>query len=351
MRIEIAQRYKPFCHRSGTQVILPRSTWSLKAYPARLEIEDRSEPTPKQLAVLDLDVQGPIDDFTVMQDLEKSHVKISGKAANGHFRYHLDALGKHGAMLMMEKAPAAGICIGEKLLKSGENLVIGQAEEKISKSNFERLSLGSHKAQDWELMRRRQDFRDIFPLWYSLGQQMPEQFPSTFPLLNECREAIASNHPEKILSHFKRLFLAGFEEMLVPRLSDTSYQGIVQSVAPIGSPLQILTEGFHLIRSLFLQQKAEGLYLLPALPPEFHCGRLVNMECEMGQLTMEWTKKALRRVVLKASKPQTAAFFFSQGETRCRLRHSFADRGVPYYSGSPLDFMPGQQYWLDQFQR
>ena len=206
-------------------------------------------------------------------------------------------------------------------------------------------------------MRRRSDFCEIFPLWHRLGQMLPacsSAHAGTGVLLEECQQAIDHAGPEFLLSHFKRLFLAGFESALSPRLIDTEYQGIIQAAShlnPASTPLQLLKEGSALIRSLFFQETADAIRLLPVLPPAFHCGRLINVLCDHGVLDMEWTKKALRCVTFQALKPGRLSFVFTKGETQCRLRHSYKDQGTIYLNGTSLDLIPDQNYWFDNFKR
>lgn len=369
MQIKIAERLKPFSHISGTYVVLPYSPYRLQIYPAKLVIEDISSDDVRAVACLNFAIDGPLDDFTVMQDLEAYKVIVFGRAENGFFRYSLNSLFKTNEVeITFEKVPQNTLNVTTEgcwkdvvadRINQGQKIKFKDTLIKcsFSQDNVERLSLGSSKALDWELIRRRQDFATIFPLWHRLGQLIP-QFP-TSPrggnaiLLTKCQQAIDSNAPEHLLGHFRKLFLASFEGALSPRVVDAEFQGIVNPLSKFeGSSLQLLSEGAKLIRSLFIQEKETRLHLLPALPPEFHCGRLLTASWgKGGKLDMEWTKKALRRVVLTSNAPAKLSLVTSKGEKSCRLRHSFTDGGCLYIPGTELTIEPGRNYWFDNFER
>lgn len=375
MLIKIAERFKPFSHLTETLLTLPGSSFRLKLFPTRFQIDDVSKAEPIRLLTVDFDLKGPLEQFTVQQDLEKGEVLVWGKAINGFVRYRIQSHFPFvsGTTITFEKTPLDGIrwqhnglwgISGPNILRAKDSLVCSKERNSGEISFYqpniqERLSLGICKSQDWELIRRRCDLREIFPLWHRLGLMIPSfEFVKTkngtMRLIEECRQAISDSGPEFLLSYFKRLFLAGFESMLSPRLTDTSYQGIIETPDQLDSnttSLQLLIDGGKLIRSLFIQERENKIYLLPALPPEFHCGRFAQLISKWGICDIEWTKKALRRVVFHATKAEKISFVFSKGEKRCRLRHSYKDKGTIYINGSTIDLQPDQNYWFDNFSR
>lgn len=381
MRLEIAERLRPFSHLPGTAFLLPGTALSVAVYPTLLRIHDLANAKRLLLAEITCNLKGPIEGFTSILDLEKGELRIFGTSQQGYFRYHLKAINESaGIALHVEKVPHHPLCFQsggiwqaqQATMQAGDTLLIGSKVENTlssettssSTSTLERLSLGNHKQQDWELVRRRLSFDEIFPIWHRLGQLVPgipsKKHQGTALLLDQCRERIAANAPEKILESFRALFLAGFEGVLSPRLMDTDFNGIclpyekfLLSDGGEGvSPIVLLTEGAALIRSLFIQEELQTIRPLPALPPEFHCGRFLNVRCgEEGMMNLEWTKKSIRRMTFSAAKHQTLSFYFSNNETKCRLRSGYEDRGIVYIPGSPLEIVPDRQYWFDRFQR
>lgn len=312
MRIKIGQRLRPFSHLPGVYCLLPGTCYRLQLFPTRLFVDDISEAFPKRVKELKFDRKGPVPDFTVLQDIERAEVACFGHAQDGYFH-------------TLEKG----------------NLVQG----------VERLSLGSHKKLDLALMQRRIDFKEIFPIWFQLGQMLPvledKQFAGTLALLGACQEAIISNHPETILASFEKVYRAGFEGIFSPRLQDEQYQGI--DVGPIssdnGSPLWLLKRGAELIRSLFVSQVDNVIHLLPALPPQFHSGRLLGVKLKgIGTLDLEWSKKEVRRCIIHCEQA---------GELFLSLKHfkSFRiNKGGIHLTEKPLSFTPGELF-LERFRR
>lgn len=365
MFIEVAERLRPYTHVAGSYVVLPRSTLRLQIFPARIVIADLSSVTPRQLAAVSLSVTGLFHGFTIQQDLEKGCVHVWGKNEKGLLRYTLQATeeGK-GIHFHLDKIPENFLsisCEGEYQiagkLKKGDSFVLGKGILPADITALtDRLSLGNHKSQDWELIKRRCNFSEIFPLWYRLGQMITSQTPpgsfGTAVLIEECKKAIDGNAPEHILSRFEQLFATGFDGLLSPCLEDHSHQGIqLPAIAQHaqGSPLQLLHHSSALIRSLFIQEGKGTIDLLPALPPEFHCGRLINVKSPCGLLSIEWTKKALRRITLHSSVTGKWQFNFHRGEKKCRLRSSSRDQGIALLNHATIDLVADQNYWFDNF--
>ncbi|MFS8563303.1 MAG: hypothetical protein LVR00_02815 [Rhabdochlamydiaceae bacterium] len=154
MKITIAQRLFPCCHLPGTICLIPGSDWQVQAFPTKLRFQSLISQEKKEL---DLSIEGPILDFTVQLNLEKLRVEVFGHAAQGYVKYFIS---------MVE----AGISIFFEKEKREEVIPVGWQRGRVSE---ERLSLGMHKKLDWELVRRRSDLKEIFPIWLRLGQITP----------------------------------------------------------------------------------------------------------------------------------------------------------------------------------
>lgn len=297
----------------------------MEAYPARIFLKDFNGKVVKEII---LDVEGPLRHFTLMQDLERGCVTVFSE----HYRFHLLPGGK----ISYAKHP-------------------GLPPQAIQ----ERLSLGSHKKQEWEGIRRRLDFRELFPIWFRLGSILSlspriEPNEGVFSLLEACREAIEAHQPEHVLPAFEKLFLAGFGGMFVPRLRDEEHQGILPAEAgeARGSPLYLLSEGADLIRSLFLVASDNEIAILPNLPPEFFAGRMLHLLCPpYGEIDLEWSKKTIRRLVFRAARDGEVHFHFRSSVKRYRLHRTLRDKGEVRTIGEPLEIKSGNTYLLDQFQK
>src|SRR3989344_6077351 len=136
--ISIALRLRPFSHRPGTTVVIPKTPWQVQVFPTLLRF---THLISFETFEKNLDIQGPMLDFTVELDLEKCCVRFFGHAAKG---YH--------QLVFTEKDVPSSLLLQE---------------------SKERLSLGMHKRLDWELVCRRRDLKEIFPVWFRLGQLVP----------------------------------------------------------------------------------------------------------------------------------------------------------------------------------
>ena len=89
MPASLTNAIRPFSHLPGESSMLPKSSWSVTAYPTRVELENLGEAKEKISFLLEL--EGPIEGFTLMQDLERNFVRVFGTAKEGYFSYRLFA--------------------------------------------------------------------------------------------------------------------------------------------------------------------------------------------------------------------------------------------------------------------
>ncbi len=358
MKLTIAQRLHPFSHQNGTKFLLPQTSFCVQVYPTRLEFTDlEGREAPFFIA---LDFTGPIVDFTAELDLEQGVLRIFGTTQKGYMRYFLFAR-KDGIQLKLEKAPGEQVMChlssspAAFCLTKGESLLIPMLlRDADGKKREERLSLGMHKAQNWELVRRRSDFKEIFPVWLALGRWVPAtEAEGNYFLLEECRKNIETKNKAELLGSFQKLFLAAFDGVLVPRLVDKEHQGIVQQTQLDLPPLPLLTRGASLIRSLFVQEIAGKIAILPCLPAEFHCGRMTGVQIGDLSLDFEWSKKSLRS--LRIVSPLDAEMCLSLKTIRsCRLRYGrgISKKAAIASDGSLiLSLSPNQPAFLDRFEK
>ena len=336
MQIKIAERLRPYSHRPGITFILPGSSLSMQVFPTLIRVADLKNVSVEEIK---LNNEGPLKDFTVQQDLEKGCLRIWGNGPSGFIRYRFHAV-KDRFIIKMEKGH-------DKLGPLAEGNSV------YSPRSTDRLSLGMSKQQDWTMLSRRQDLAEIFPLWHRLGQLIPqiESEPVKYrTLLGECRQAIQEATPDIVLDPFMNLFLAGFKEGLTPRLRDEDFHGFSLPVCSSATPLVLLSEGAKMIRSLFVQWEDENISILPLLPSQFHCGRLIQVETGWGTLDLEWTKKKVRRMIFRAEKTGRLNFHFKKVK-KYRLRHGNKDRGQFLKAGDFIEIQAGQIYWFDNFEQ
>lgn len=315
MRISIANRLKPFSHVPGAQCIIPGTDFILEAFPALLKIGNLK---------IHLEVKGPVRDFTVQQDLEKNCVWVFGES------FHIQVT-----------ASPDGFTVQDRNGKRFFPVKIGFSLPQ----EWERLSLGSHKKQDWDPLWQRGDLRDILPVLYGLGQKIPHFTEQ--PLTGTGR--LLEFNKVNARSGLEIFCRAAFHHILVPRLRDDQYQGLCPDEEVEGNPFYLIQEATRLIRSLFFHQENHHLHLLPFCP--FDSGRFVNMQAHgIGSFDLEWLKGKLSGAILRAKQNCEIALTLQKEIGTFRIRNNTRERGRKCKASDPLFVEVGQTYFLDRFQ-
>lgn len=301
MKISIAERLRPFSHVPGTKFLLPKTSLCVQIFPTRLYFNDLKN--TKRTFTITLDLKGPITNFTAELDLEKGWIRVFGMTQEGFMRFYLQA-DESGVWLKMEKTPREKVrgswLLGEEFCLAKEERVLLDAQVGLAVSLVPRLSLGMHKLQDFDQVRKRRDLKEIFPHVLQLASFVPTVSTHCHhPLLMACWQAIENEEKEKLSTLFEHIFCACFEGVLTPRWIDSDHQGIIEELPQDGCPLHLLAQIAACMRALFFQESAEEIALLPSLPPQFHAGRLINLQTAKGPiLDLEWSKKRLKKVII-----------------------------------------------------
>lgn len=341
MKIELRSRLLPFSHLPGVECVVPFSEYSIQIYPALLRIQSLRD--SKKVEEIPLNVIGPVKNFVVIQNLEKGEIGVFGETNFGLLRYTIFSLERQLYVIVKKQLQGS-------LLSKPSSLLVECTTKSLAESSSERLHLGQHKALDWELVKRRRDLREIFPVWHRLGQiSLEETCVRDHSLFQDCYDAVMERKKEAIPIAFHTLFSAGFQGILVPRLEDSDYQGFPLPPLAKNKALTLLTEGSKLIRSLFLSINNDEIELLPVLPSEFVSGKLCNFQFSLGSVDLEWSKRIPRRMVFKALSSGSLTIIFPKNIRKARLRLNDNDKGVMVSSRALLDLEQGTHYYFDQF--
>lgn len=345
MRIAIAEKLRPFSHVNGIRLLLPRTNLVLQLFPCKVRLFQKGH----LIKEIDLSYANVMEQYTVCQDLEAGCVRVWGFQGGKFSRLRFEWV-EGVVKLVCEKGTVA---IEGRTLAPQECFPLFSCEGMLPVSYpLERLSLGSHRTQEWERLKSQGDLQTILPLWSHLAQIVPHppscRFSGTAALLQPILQA----PPEKLFRALEVLFRAGFEDLLVPRLEDLDYQGF-QLEAPHEDEdaLVLLTEGAARIRRLFVHQEARCMTLLPCLPPEFHCGRFLNGNAQdLARFDLEWSKKQVRRMRF-CPKEEGEWIFSSRDLRRYRLRRSLKDRGELLSLEVPVQLEKNHTYFFDRFEK
>ncbi|MBI3509000.1 MAG: hypothetical protein HY069_05160 [Chlamydiia bacterium] len=330
MKIQTLSRLKPFSHTPGTACFIPGTHWKLEAYPTLIKIGHYEIP---------LHVTGPVRDFTVELDLEHNCVWVFGQAKEGFYRLKIQAT-KKGFEIWADRTPKAGLCHGKGTLQAKEHFLISENAGFSLPENGERLSLGAHKKQDWDLVWRRFDLREILPVLFDLGQKTPATGKKP------------SKGPVNLLEtgDWEAFCRAAFSKILVPRLVDDHYQGLFTDSDLEGHASHLLSEAAKKIRDLFFRQCETHLHLLPQVT--FESGMLTHIQAPgIGELDLEWSKGMLRRAILRAVKNAEVFLDLQKGIKSYRVRTKLKEKGRSQKANDLLRIETGKTYYLDRFQK
>ncbi|MDN3509632.1 MAG: hypothetical protein P0S93_06465 [Candidatus Neptunochlamydia sp.] len=360
MKIKLTEQYRPFSHEAGTALLIPKSSWKVTVYPARLMLENLISIGEREVLTILPQMDDPPESFTVMQDLEKGWVRIFGLGKKGYFSYRLVA-SSHEIILLVERCPKEGLFFdfeGEiKNCKRKEELIITTMTAVFSLRSSEKIHFGSSKKQDWSLVKRRLSLEEILPIWFQLGKQIPKHpilEVGTSRYLKTCADRLTEKNRDRIGQAFIELFKVGFEGILSPRLIDTDYQSHPsdEEIPKKASSLFLLGEGARLIRKFLIDVNDREIAILPCLPKEIHCGCFVGIECCEGfSMALEWSKKMIRRLTLHPKKDQTVTLTFQKPIISFRFRMGRKGRGKLIPVGTPLELKKDALYILDSFQK
>lgn len=274
--ISIATKLRPFSHSRGAKCLIPGTDVVIEAFPHLLRLGSLEIP---------LDNDPFLPGFTLQQDLERNCVWVFGKA----FRVKITATPE-----------------GFTVASSGVTKFYPAVHQFHVPKEIETLSLGSNKAQDWDLVVRRMDCQEILPVLYHLGQK-----------------TVPSKKTLPLITSYEEFYRASFHQIAVPREN-------------------VLRETFEKIRSQFIVENGTQITLLPDNP--FPHGRLLNVQAEYGSFDLEWTKRKLRRASFLPKK--TGELFLFK---IFRKKTDLHEKGTVVKKESPLSIEEGKRVYLDQF--
>lgn len=296
-----SERFRPFSHLPGEKFPLPYSLEGVQIFPAAICLLAEHR-------VIPLNIDGPVQNFTSTLDLERGVIQVHGVETRGHFRYFL-------------------FCLEDKIYRfqdRGEPVFFKdapllEAQKLPSFQEKERISFGSTKTLDWELVKRRANLTEILPIWFHLGQMIPPQNSSSVDL--------------------EKQFLSGFSGIFYPEK-----QNFLGYDVEAGD----LHGGYQKIRSLLLQEDQQSCRMLSSrISPH---GRALGFKTSFGTVDFEWTKHEMRRMWIRCTQSKSVEFHFPKLQKSCRLE-SNAHLKCTMHLNKTLDLRANTDYFLSHFQK
>jgi len=358
MKIELFQKYNIFSNVASV-LLIPKTSWKVRIYPTLLILEDLLS---HSFIKLKMNIEGPVKEFRIFLNLQKGWIQVQGFSKKGFFRYRIYAVENkicisldkffEGFSFDSENNFSAKIVQDKKLLSFTSDK-IDTFEPKMTK---EILFLGSTKKQDIELIDRREDMTEVLPilyLWAQFFSKAEKPRSDICSLLDQLEEDVSQKKKEQAEKMLLSIYKVGFSHLMMPRLKDDEYQGIIdEKILPEGNPIYLLNKGYELIRKLFFQNEKNIFHILPCLPKGFHCGKLLNLQIEgFGTLSLEWSKKILKKMVFNCKKDFDLKLKLQSKLNFFRIRTKRREKGRKVSVKETLSLEEGKIYFFDRFQK
>lgn len=308
--IQTKQQFKPFTHQFGQKFLLPETDVVIQAYPSKILFYQLTVAGSLiKKAGVTLKEPLPLKNWTFEADYFRQELRLFFQSVNGPvellFKKNNDAVTttakktpSNGLEILIEKqGQDPALDFSELSLQKHEHFQLDWIHNTLSHTSKPKLSLGCQKKQDLQAIQKRGELKESLPLLFALSNFYPNQpYHSEHSLGQDWKKADSLS-----FSKAAEKFLLGYiDEGLVPNTNIDP--NLFLPVSPEKKPpsaLGVLAEiRAHLLNSL-LQLEGNCLRLLPNLPKEFHCGKLVGLEITPGVfISIEWSKKQIKKAEL-----------------------------------------------------
>ena len=355
MRIKIDQKYAPFTHVPGSFLMIPKSMYRMQVFPTKLCIEHVDT---KKVTELDVLITGPIKNFTVICDLEKGCVRISGTSIEGYFYYAIFA-GKKSIDLHVKRSPKEGMTfrIGSKEhhLSSKETHSIIKENSISLTETKERISFGNFKQQDFDKIKSRQDISEIIPLLMFYERYLPQKIKPldiSIPLMDELERFIAAKDRMKLEQAILNIFNVHFDGIFTTVFHDKNHLGLTAAIDSMGiNSFIILKRLIDLLKSLFIQVDGNNINILPVLPVSFHAGRYTDINAGDISVGIEWSKKLIKKMEVSSKIAGEYKLHLQRGIKSYRIRKNTKERGIKMRVSNSLMIPNEGILYLDRFEK
>ncbi len=355
-QIEIKQKLKPFSITPGIEIPYPQTEHVFKLYPTYFEIYKEG----KSVFQAHLNFKEVPKNFIAHFNLYSGKIEVQLTFEKGAL--HFDLYSNSESLVLLVKRntfknldlKVEGASRSQKIVLKKEFILIGSAST-TSTPHLELLSLGSHKKQQIERILERRDVAEIFPILFMLGQycklERSKNKEGSLVFIKKLQDHLKQKKHDCIVSDLMPLITSSFSGLFVPHLEDVFHLGYTLprlSKNP-PSPFTLLSELYFSIRSFLILKESKSLYLLPHLPPELFCGRILKLKEEGLTLDLEWTKKELRLLKIKATSDQSLKLCFQKPIQKCRIRVD--NKSSIFKNKSTFNFEKSKTYFFDRFEK
>lgn len=300
--ISIRERFHPFSHTPGVVVLLPGTSLCLLVHPTTVSCFDLEGTEQKTFP---LPIEGPVSNFTVVQDLEQGAVLIFGKDQKGFFRFRCTREG----VFQQEK----GGTFSQTLFKPTLFFPVPTPSERLLHTSLQKRSV-ERLVEKGDALQLLQPLYRLLQWYEPLNLEMPLDVED--------------------------YILGGFEGLFAPTGLDMKKRGFSFSFPPFTFLRALRSK----VTSLFFSEEGDKITLCPHLPKKMSAGRIKGVKVGDCLLDMEWRKGQPRRVQVTALK-EKALYLAAKGLTTVRV----GGKQVPL--DRPIHLTPGQSLFFDRFQQ
>ncbi|MFA6119113.1 MAG: hypothetical protein WCT85_04020 [Parachlamydiales bacterium] len=356
MQIKIKQKPVLISHKIGSSFLIKNTSFFVTIYPGLLWFKDLN--SKKQFRLF-LNFQGPQKRFTVLHDLKNGQLKIFFETNLGFFSYKIKNDSNKKLILFFENLPNN---VTEIKSDSDANFKKISAKESISLpieqindlQVEEQLSFGVLKKQDIELIKKREDLLEILPFIFMLSQYYLDTsaYASKNVFIENLKTLMQNNEKILLEEALHNVYKALFFDAFVPRANDEEYQNIgIFKEEPGVSPVMVFSELYRIIKSLLINEDADGLYLLPCLLVSLHHGKAVNLKVSFGLVDLEWSKKILKKVVIRSADDLKIKLNLQAKIKNFRLKEDEQGKGKICQNSDEITLKKNRVYYLDNFKK
>ncbi|NGX56614.1 MAG: hypothetical protein K1060chlam5_00857 [Candidatus Anoxychlamydiales bacterium] len=349
MLIKIRNDLYPFSHSFGKTLLITNTNYTLQVFPSMLIFKEINK--DKEFKI-HFDINGPIKNFLVMQDLKKGIVKISFFTKDDFISYKIFTF--DSTKIFFEKIHSNSLDLKinttSKKVKSKSTIELPieiTSNEKI----IEKLSFGSHKKQDIDLIKRREDIKEIFPFIFSLSQFFKCEKKYTSQIFKSIEKKIKNKDKLNLEEDFLNICKSFFFDFFTPRIFHFDYQNIFKENFGKIDPIIILKEFSRLLRNTLILEEKENVNILPLLMKEFFCGRFINVNLNFAIIDIEWSKKLIKKMIVKPKVDKKIHFKFQSKIDTFRVRSFLKEKGKVHKNNDLFFLEKNKTYFFDRFQK
>jgi hypothetical protein len=349
LKIKIRNDLYPYTFSFNKDILLTNTNYLVKVFPSLLIFRDINN---KKEFEVELDIKGPVKDFRVIQDLKRGLLSISFFSLDDFISFKI--LTSDNAAIVFEKIKSNILNIkidNTSFIASSKKSYDLPIKIVSNLSAQEKLSFGNHKKQEIDQINQREDLLEFIPFIYGLSQFFDIKKSFNINFFIELEKKIDSKQKDNLEEAFLNIKKAFFYDFFVPRNFDFDYQNIFFENLKNIESIYILKEYARLIRKTLISEENNLLNILPCLTKQFFCGRMINIHQSFCDLDIEWSKKLIKKMIVKPFLDKEISFKFQTKIKTFRLKKSLKEKGEILKNNQKILLKKDGVYYFDRFQK